>query len=274
MAKPSGACLCSSNLFGGSAAQVFAARTVQPSIGTAFAREFIVSPGETDRDVLWERALCGSWPIEEFAGRDTIVPWVHLSRLGSRRRASIPPLELVGHTSGAQTLECLDEAREQGADTFSIHPLQTIPDPETSLAGAPCAIAGSSPRAERAAEELAAELGMAPFSVPDEVRAAYHAAASMASNFLVTLEESAAELLEQAGVDNARELLAPLVLRTAANWAERGDSALTGPIVRGDEQTVEQHRTAIASVSPTLAPLYDALAERTLEIAAWRKELD
>jgi predicted short-subunit dehydrogenase-like oxidoreductase (DUF2520 family) len=202
------------------------------------------------------------------------VPDGEISRACAQISAAIPPLELVGHTSGAQTLGCLDGAREQGADTFSIHPLQTIPDPETSLAGAPCAIAGSSPRAERAAEELAAELGMAPFSVPDEVRAAYHAAASMASNFLVTLEESAAELLEQAGVDNARELLAPLVLRTAANWAERGDSALTGPIVRGDEQTVEQHRTAIASVSPTLAPLYDALAERTLEIAAWHKELD
>ena len=63
---------------------------------------------------------------------------------------------------------------------------------------------------------------MRPFAVPDENRAAYHAAAAIAANFLVALEESAAELLERAGVEDARELLAPLVLRSAANWAERG----------------------------------------------------
>ena len=62
---------------------------------------------------------------------------------------------------------------------------------------------------------------MRPFRVDEERRAAYHAAASIASNFLVALEESAAELLERAGVEDARELLAPLVLRTAANWAEQ-----------------------------------------------------
>ena len=202
------------------------------------------------------------------------VPDGEISRACAQISAAIPPLELVGHTSGAQTLECLDEAREHGADTFSIHPLQTILDAEASLAGTPCAVAGSSPRAEQVAKDLAAELGMTPFSVPEDARAAYHAAASMASNFLITLEESAAELLERAGIEDARELLAPLVLRSAANWAERGDNALTGPIVRGDEETVAQHRTAIASVSPALAPLYDALAERTLEIAARPKESD
>ena len=79
---------------------------------------------------------------------------------------------------------------------------------------------------------------MVPFDVPEESRAAYHAAAAIASNFLVALETSAEELLEAAGVEDARELLAPLVLRTAANWAERGAAALTGPIARGDEATV------------------------------------
>jgi predicted short-subunit dehydrogenase-like oxidoreductase (DUF2520 family) len=68
-------------------------------------------------------------------------------------------------------------------------------------------------------------------------------------------------------VDDARELLAPLVLRTAANWAEDGPDALTGPIARGDEATVARHREAIAAIAPELTAMYDALAERTREIA-------
>ena len=104
----------------------------------------------------------------------------------------------------------------------------------------------------------------------DSARTAYHAAASIASNFLVALEESAAELLAEAGVDDARELLAPLVLRTAANWAERGPDALTGPIARGDEATVERHLAELRERAPELVPLYEALAQRTRELAAER----
>ena len=104
---------------------------------------------------------------------------------------------------------------------------------------------------------------MRPFEVPDERRAAYHAAAAIASNFLVALEESAADLLSAAGVGNGRELLAPLVLRTAANWSEHGGAALTGPIARGDEATVARHLAALRELAPELIPLYEALAERT-----------
>ncbi len=104
---------------------------------------------------------------------------------------------------------------------------------------------------------------MRPFELPAGSRAAYHAAASMASNFLITLEQSAAALLEDAGIEDARELLAPLVLRTATNWAEQGAAALTGPIARGDEATVGRHLDAIAATAPELEPLYSALAART-----------
>jgi predicted short-subunit dehydrogenase-like oxidoreductase (DUF2520 family) len=111
---------------------------------------------------------------------------------------------------------------------------------------------------------------MRPFEVPEEQRAAYHAAASIASNFPVALEESAAELLERAGVADARELLAPLVLRTAANWAERGPEALTGPVARGDRETIERHRAALAELAPELLPMYEALAERAATAAPKR----
>ena len=108
----------------------------------------------------------------------------------------------------------------------------------------------------RFARAFAQRLGMRPFEIDDEHRAAYHAAASIASNFLVTLQESAAELLGATGAEDARELLSPLVLRTAANWSERGPDALTGPIARGDEATVERH--------------VEALRERALKVEAAR----
>lgn len=179
----------------------------------------------------------------------------------------VPTIRMVGHTSGATTLEALRSAREAGAETFSLHPLQTVPDAATPLAGSPAAIAGSSPDAEALARGLAEALGMTAFLVPEESRAAYHAAASIASNFLVTLEASASALLEQAGIAGGRELLTPLVLRTASNWAERGEAALTGPIARGDEETVARHLAALDETAPELRELYEALASRTRAVA-------
>jgi predicted short-subunit dehydrogenase-like oxidoreductase (DUF2520 family) len=184
---------------------------------------------------------------------------------------SIPPLRFVGHTSGATGLEALTAATDGGAETFVLHPLQTIPDGDAQLTGASCAVSGSTPEALAFAKSLAASLGLEPFELADADRAAYHAAASIASNFLVTLEESAAGLLAEAGVEDGRELLTPLVLRSAANWAERGPDALTGPIARGDEATVERHLAVIAERSPDLLPLYEALAERTRELARQRE---
>ena len=181
--------------------------------------------------------------------------------------AAAPSLRLIGHTSGATELDALTPADANGPEAFSLHPLQTIPDGDATLVGAPAAIEGTSPEALALAGDLAEALGMRPFELPAGSRAAYHAAASMASNFLIALEESAASLLTDAGVEDARELLAPLVLRTAANWAEGGAAALTGPIARGDEETVSRHLEAIAATSPELEPLYRELATRTRALA-------
>ena len=181
---------------------------------------------------------------------------------------ALPAETAVGHVSGATPLTALGAAAAVGCPTFSIHPLQTIPTPDTKLDGAPCAVAGSDDRALAAARHLAVSLQMRPFEVPENGRTAYHAAASMASNFLVALEESAAELLAAAGVADPREVLAPLVLRSAANWADAGADALTGPIARGDETTVAEHLRAIGERAPQLRPLYETLAERTRAVAA------
>jgi predicted short-subunit dehydrogenase-like oxidoreductase (DUF2520 family) len=155
-----------------------------------------------------------------------------------------------------------------GAETFSLHPLQTVADGETDFTAAPCAISGSTASSLGLARALAIELGMRPFEIAESDRVAYHAAAAIASNFLVALQESAAGLLASTGVEDARELLAPLVLRTAANWSERGAEALTGPIARGDTETVERHREELRRRAPELLDLYDALAARAQATAA------
>jgi predicted short-subunit dehydrogenase-like oxidoreductase (DUF2520 family) len=195
------------------------------------------------------------------------VPDDEIVAVAERVATHAPRLRLVGHTSGATGLEALAPCVTAGAVPFSLHPLQTVPDDRVSLAGSPAAIASSDPAALATAAELAEALEMRPFEIPDDARAIYHAAASIASNFLVTLEESATALLGRTGVEDPRALLSPLVLRSAANWAERGGEALTGPIARGDTTTVERHLEALRTSAPELLPLYEALAARTRELA-------
>lgn len=196
------------------------------------------------------------------------VPDAEIAAAAGLVAVSAPRLRMIGHTSGATELSALASATSAGAEAFSLHPLQTIPAGDAQIVGAPAAVEGTNAKALDYAHELATVLGMLPFELPAGSRAAYHAAASMASNFLIALEESAARLLADAGIEDARELLAPLVLRTAANWAENGGAALTGPIARGDEATVSRHLKAIAATTPELEPLYRALAERTRAIAS------
>jgi predicted short-subunit dehydrogenase-like oxidoreductase (DUF2520 family) len=111
---------------------------------------------------------------------------------------------------------------------------------------------------------------MRPFELDDSRRAAYHAAASIASNFLVTLEAAAEQMAGAAGIDpeDARELLRPLVRATVENWVELGPKeALTGPVARGDDATVAAQRAAVEAAHPELLELFDVLVARTREIA-------
>ncbi len=181
----------------------------------------------------------------------------------------------VGHTSGATPLSALAPAAHAGAQTFGLHPLQTfagdaeVPD----LAGVGAAVAGSSTDALQVAEYLARRLGMRAFVISDDDRAAYHAAASMASNFLVTLEAAAERVAGGAGLEphDARTLLLPLVRRTVENWAVLGpEEALTGPVARGDVATVDAQRTAVAETAPELLSLFDELVGATRALARSR----
>ena len=152
----------------------------------------------------------------------------------------------IAHVSGATPLSALDPHLRR----FSMHPLQTFPrarGPE-QLDGAWAGVT--------AGFWLAETLGLKPFELADEARPLYHAGAAIASNYLVTLHTVASELFRAAGAPP--EALVPLMRRTIDNGFE-----LTGPIERGDWETVEAHRRAIRAARPELEPLYDVLAEAT-----------
>ncbi len=179
--------------------------------------------------------------------------------------ASIARGRFVGHCSGASGLEVLP-----GHEAFSLHPLMTVTASGAEFAGAGAAIAGSSAAALALARRLAVALGMIPVEVAPADRPAYHAAAAIASNFLVTIEAAAERLASSAGVQ--RQLLAPLVRASVENWVALGGAqALTGPVARGDDATVQAQRRAIAQRSADLLPLFDALVDATRELAAARE---
>ena len=141
---------------------------------------------------------------------------------------------------------------------FALHPLQTFTrerGPE-QLDGAFAAVTAETDEALATGHWLAQTLGLTPFALADDKRAAYHAGAAIASNYLVTLRRAAGSLLEAAGAPP--EALDPLMRRTIENGFE-----LTGPIARGDWKTVDAHLAAIRNERPELEPMYVALAETT-----------
>lgn len=169
---------------------------------------------------------------------------------------------LVGHCSGAMTLAALG-----GHEAFGLHPLMTIPRAGAQFSGATAAIAGSTDRAVTTAEGLARLLGMVTVRVADADRVAYHASAAIASNQLLTVLELAERLAATAGLQRAH--LAPIVRATVDNWLATGAStALTGPVVRGDERTISGHRDVVGARRPADVTLYDALLAATRRLAA------
>jgi predicted short-subunit dehydrogenase-like oxidoreductase (DUF2520 family) len=166
--------------------------------------------------------------------------------------AAIPTGPWVAHTSGACRLDALAPHTRR----FSLHPLQTFTldrGPE-QLDGAWAAVSGESDEALSAARELAEFLGLKTFELDDEARPLYHAAAHFASAYLVTLHDVAAELMDAVGAPP--EALEPLMLRTVENGFDH-----TGPLVRGDWETIDRHAEAIGARRPQLLALYRALAE-------------
>jgi len=171
---------------------------------------------------------------------------------------SFEPGPWIAHVSGATSLAALDPHTRR----FGLHPLQTFTRSRGAeqLDGAYGAVTAETAEARELGLWLAQVLGLAPFTLHDAGRDAYHAGAAIASNYLVTLRRAAGSLLEAAGAPP--QALDPLMRRTIENGFE-----LTGPIARGDWATVETHLAAIRRERPELEDMYAALAETTRRLA-------
>ena len=179
---------------------------------------------------------------------------------------------VAAHLSGFVPIASLHPLQEAGIAVGGFHPLQSMPDPESgseSLAGAYVGVGGDE-LARDALILLAGTLGMEPFRLEDESRPAYHAAAAAASNFVVTSLAVAADLFEAAGIDP--RVARPLVERAVGNAYELGpNQALTGPVARGDTDTVIGHLTAAHQVSDDVGRQFRLIAEATT-LRAGREE--
>lgn len=176
----------------------------------------------------------------------------------------------VVHTSGRHGLAVLEPARLAGADVLALHPAMTFTGTAVDLPrleGCVLGAAADTPATRTLAEELATDLGGRLVWVADDKRALYHAALAHGANHLVTLVAEAMELLGAAGVDDAAGTLRPLLTAALDNALESGDAALTGPIVRGDVNTVAAHLEDIAQHAPGTLPSYVALARATADRA-------
>lgn len=189
---------------------------------------------------------------------------------------------IVGHTSGARTAAALAPLAREGAATLSFHPLQTFTT-ETSPEAFQGIVVGleGNDRAVAAGKTLARALGARPVRLTAEDKVRYHCTAALASNGLVALmgvvEEvfAAAKGEEKEKFSSTIELVAPLVEQTWSNLKQSSpEGVLTGPVARGDEETVRTHLDALADATPHLVPLYVALSTEMVRIAVRGGTLD
>lgn len=188
---------------------------------------------------------------------------------------------IVAHCCGAMGSDALLAAQKVGCAVGSMHPLQTFPDIESALArlgGTYCFIEGD-PKATDALESLAGALGGNPVHIDQAVKPLYHAAAVMGANYITTMLDVAFELLERTGLSRslARKAIGPLVRATVENTLAKGSSAaLTGPISRGDVETVHSHLAAMekTGVATNTKNIYRQMGLHTIDIALAKGTID
>ena len=179
---------------------------------------------------------------------------------------------VVLHCSGALASTVLASAKRSGAFVGSMHPMQSFASPDLEsnpFAGIVITLEGDEP-AVALAGALARDLGAVCYRIRSEAKKLYHASAAVASNYLVTLLDLARRLLREAGIADADafKVLGPIVAGTLTNIQRVGiPDALTGPIARGDVQTVRDHLSEIEATLPELLPLYKLLGTHTIPIA-------
>lgn len=228
----------------------------------------VLSRSPTDRweNLAWDAALPEA-DVVFIAVRDEAI-----ADVAGRIAPHVSEVGVVAHLSGFTPVLVLHDIQERGTAVGGFHPLQSLPDPETgarALAGSYVGIDGDQ-LAVDVLTHLATSLGMEPFRLDDAARPAYHAAAAAAANFVVTSLAVSADLFESAHIDP--KVSRPLVETAVANVFDKGPAAsLTGPIVRGDIETVIGHLEAAHEVSSHVGRQFRLIAEATA-IRAGREE--
>lgn len=193
---------------------------------------------------------------------------------------AVAPGTVVAHCSGALSSEALASLRAvEGVALASFHPLQTFPNVERAVADLPGSyvfVEGDA-RAKPLLRTLADDLRLRYVEIETAAKPLYHASAVLACNAFTALMDAALVSLEAAGIERetAWPAIAPLVKSTLANIEALGtEAALTGPVRRGDDQTVRVHLDALAQARPELASLYRTLADWTVALARRGGDLD
>jgi predicted short-subunit dehydrogenase-like oxidoreductase (DUF2520 family) len=184
---------------------------------------------------------------------------------------------LVVHMSGAHSLDLLDAARTVGAHRAVLHPLQSLASREQGIKTLPGSYfrIDTDPEAQVIAREIVAALGgielpMPKWSPDKDSAALYHAGAVAVSNYFVALVDYGLKFYQALGAEKNEALKAvlPLIRGTLHNIETLGiPDALTGPIMRGDAQTVRDHLHAMQKRTPGLLPLYREMARQTVSVA-------
>jgi predicted short-subunit dehydrogenase-like oxidoreductase (DUF2520 family) len=209
-------------------------------------------------------------PADVIAAADLVlltVPDDALAGLVGGLAATGAPLagRMLAHTSGRHGLAVLDPATDLGALPLALHPVMTFTgraDDVDKLAGICFGV--TAPAVLRpAAEVLVMEMGGEPVFIAEADRGLYHAALAGAANHLVTQVVQAEDLLTRAGVAQPARMLGPLLSAALDNALRFGDAGLTGPVARGDAETVAGHVDALRADAPEALPAYLALARLT-----------
>ena len=207
---------------------------------------------------------------ETVADRDLIllsIPDDVLAQVVSGLAATnaVSPGTFVLHLSGRYGIEVLRPLTELGCLPLALHPVMTFTGTSIDLnrlSACPFGVT-THPTLRPVAETLVMEMGGEPVWVPEASRSLYHAALTFGANNLMTLVNQTSELLESAGITNPEALVAPLLSASLDNALRNGDSALTGPIARGDAETVREHLRVLANFDPAVTQAYRSLARLT-----------
>ncbi len=178
---------------------------------------------------------------------------------------AIRPGQRVVHTSGKHGLAVLEPAAECGAEVLAMHPAMTFTGTDVDLGRLPGCVYGVTATLEthELAQQLVADLGGTIVWVPEDRRTLYHAGLAHGANHLVTLVTQAMDLLRASGAEDPASTLRPLLSAALDNALSYGSAALTGPVVRGDVETVRAHLADIAASSPETLESYVVMARAT-----------